>query len=381
MSKNSKNNISKKTNADRKKPLENSPLADLNERSRYIMTEIIHNFLSNGQPIGSQTFVNQSDTPLSSATIRNEFSLLEDLGLLYSPHVSAGRLPTPKGLQLFVDGLMEVGNISQEERLLIESHMEGQGRSFSQTIDSLSKTLSGLSNYAGFVMAPHYRSQLKHIEFIPLSSDSALTVLVDDKGFVENRVIALDEPVPASVWHEAGRYLTMHLTQKSNHNLTLDAIRQNISNMIDHEQSLIHTLTRRIVKAGIATLSTSSDINKPTLILSGKTQLLQHSKDLDHLHDLLHALEGHESLLNLITATENAKGVSIFIGTHNKLFAMSGCSAIISPITNADSEIIGAIGVLGPTRMNYGHIIPLVDYTAKIVNGMMRKNEYSFEKV
>ncbi len=339
-------------------------LEALNARSREVLRLIVESYVETGAPVGSRTLSRRMQANVSPATIRNVMADLEEAGLLYAPHTSAGRLPTEIGLRLFVDGLLQVGNLSDEERTNIEAQIEGSGRSVTQVLEEASGMMSGLSRMAGLVAAPQGNDKLRHIEFVPLGPGRALVVMVSETGMVENRLVELPMGVPGSSLVEAGNYLSARIVGR-----TLEEAQKVIDTEIAANRAEIDDLTKKVVEQGLATWASSSD-GEGVLIVSGQSNLLEdvHGMgDLEQIRALFAALERKETLLNLLDAAKTAEGVQVFIGAQNELFALSGCSVIISPYKNREEQIVGAIGVVGPTRMNYARIVPMVDYTAKVI--------------
>lgn len=317
--------------------------------------------------MGSRTISRQMDTQLSPATIRNVMADLEESGLLYSPHTSAGRLPTEAGLRLFVNGLLEIGALGEEERRRIENQCKAVGRSLPRVLEEATEMLSGLSRCAGIVVAPKHDVALKHIEFVNLGGGHALVVLVTEDGLVENRVVNLPAGMPASALVHASNYLNAKLVGR-----TLEDAREEILVELEQRRAELDELTRRVVEAGLAVPAGEGATG--VLIVRGQSKLLEdvHAvEDLERIRELFSILETKESLLRLIEAAGHADGIQIFIGAENHLFAHAGCSMIIAPFGNAREKILGAIGVIGPTRINYARIIPMVDYTAKVIGRML----------
>lgn len=339
----------------------------LNERARDILRRIIDGYLETGAPVGSRTISRQMGMQLSPATIRNVMADIEEIGLLYAPHTSAGRLPTEAGLRLFVNGLLEIGGLGEEERRTIENQCKTAGRSLPQVLEEATEMLSGLSHCAGLVVAPKHDAALKHIEFVNLGSGRALVVLVTEDGLVENRIINLPTGMPASALVQASNYLNAKLVGRA-----LEDARKEILAELEQRRAELDELTRRVVEAGLAVPAGEGAAG--VLIVRGQSKLLEdvHAvEDLEKLRELFSVLETRESLLRLIEAAGHAEGVQIFIGTENYLFAHAGCSMIIAPFGNGREKILGAIGVIGPTRINYARIIPMVDYTAKVIGRML----------
>lgn len=342
----------------------------LSERSRAILRHVVEAYVETGSPVGSRTISRRLGMSLSPATIRNVMADLEELGLLYAPHTSAGRLPTETGLQLVVNGLLEFGDLTEEERTEIETKCAASGLGLSQILQEASALLSGLSHCAGLVMAPKVESKLKHIEFISLGPGRALVILVGDSGLVENRVIDVPLGMPASSLVEASNYLAAKLVGR-----TLGRTRKEVRKEIEEHRAALDELTTRVVEAGLATWSETDSGNDGVLIVRGQANLLEDVTavaDIERIRTLFEALETKEALLRLLDTTEVAEGVQIYIGSENELFGLAGCSTIVAPIVRDGQEkVIGAIGVIGPTRINYSRIVPMVDYTAKIVSQLI----------
>jgi heat-inducible transcriptional repressor len=295
---------------------------------------------------------------------------LESLGLIYAPHTSAGRLPTQSGLRLFIDGLLEVGDISLEERSQIESRIAGSGRR--RTIEDLlgeaGEMLSGLSGCAGIVLVDKQSKRLKQVEFVNLGQGRALAVLVSEDGDVENRIIALPDGLPLSSLHEASNYINARIG-----GLTLAEARVRIEKEIEERRAQLDELTARIVTEGLATWSGDGEEHK-SLIVCGRAHLLEDVKvmeDLERVRLLFEDLDTKTDLIQLLGLAERADGVRIFIGSENKLFSLSGSALIVSPFEDTEQKIVGVLGVIGPTRLNYARIIPMVDYTAKLLGRLV----------
>ena len=344
---------------------------ELNERSREILRHVVEAYVETGEPIGSRTLSRRSGLQLSPATIRNIMADLEEFGLLYAPHTSAGRLPTEAGLRLFVDGILEVGNLTRDERSIIEAQCTTAGFNAGQVLQQASSLLSGLSQCAALVMAPKSDDKLRHIEFVNLGPGRALVVMVSENGDVENRVIDVPLGMPASSLVEASNYLTARMIGR-----TLAECRIDVQEEITAHRSELNTLTSKVVENGLAVWADNDGVDDGVLIVRGQARLLEDvtaMSDLERIRGLFEALETKEALLRLIDAADIAQGVQIFIGSENELFSMAGCSMVIAPFSQSGERIVGAIGVIGPTRMNYARIIPMVDYTAKIVGDLLSK--------
>lgn len=342
-------------------------VADLSRRSLEIFRELVDTYVETGEPVGSRTLSRRIKTPLSPATIRNVMADLEEAGLLYAPHTSAGRLPTAEGLKLFVHGLLEVGDITESDKLEIDKHCKSAGKSVEDILKQATGMLSGLSKCAGLVMAPKSQSALRHIEFIHLGNQRSLVVLISQDGMVENRLIELPEGITPSMLNQASNYINTHF-----HGATLQETLQRIHSQIDQNKHELDQLTQKVIKAGIGVWS--GDKDSGSLIIKGQSNLLQNIQEIEELEKirgLFDIMDTQESLHKLLNASIQADGVQIFIGAENNLFSLSGCSMVVSPYTNTQRQVVGAIGVIGPARMNYGKIIPLVDYTAKLVSRLL----------
>ncbi|MEI6986639.1 MAG: heat-inducible transcriptional repressor HrcA [Rhodospirillaceae bacterium] len=343
-------------------------ISDLNQRSREIFRQIVDAYLASGEPVGSLTIARRLGQTLSSATIRNVMADLEEQGLLYAPHTSAGRIPTEAGLRLFVDGLLEIGALTDAEREGIETQCAVAGRSLPDVLNEASKLLSGLSSCAGLVLAPKTDRPLRHMEFVNLGQGRALVVLVTEDGLVENRVIEVPMGVPASTLAIATNYINNRLVGR-----TLGETREWINREIEEQRSELDELTSRVVAAGLATWAGGTN-QTGQLIIRGQANLLEDVtvlSDLERIRALFEVLETREAMARLLEETGCGDGVKIFIGAENPLFRHTGCSLVVSPYMNSKEQIIGAIGVIGPTRINYARIIPLVDYTAKVIGRLI----------
>ena len=344
-----------------------SAIQALNERSREIFRCIVDAYMETGAPVGSRTISRQLGIDLSPATIRNVMADLEDLGLLYAPHTSAGRLPTDIGMRLFVHGLLEHGNLTKEERENIESQCVASGRSLPQALEEATDMLSGLSRCAGLVVAPKQDEALKHIEFVLLGPGRALVVLVFASGAVENRIIDVPAGLPASSLIEASNYLSARLAGR-----TVDQALEKIRDELTAQRAQLDELTSRVVEQGLATWAT--DDRGGALIVRGQSHLLEDInaiEDLESIRKLFSVLETKEALKSLLDLTGSAQGVQIYIGADNALFNLAGCSVVIAPYANSQQKIVGAVGVVGPTRIDYARIIPMVDYTAKVIGRIL----------
>src|SRR5438552_5028684 len=340
-----------------------SPISELNERSREIFRLIVDGYVQTGEPIGSRTLSRLLGQHLSPATIRNVMADLEEAGLLYSPHTSAGRLPTEAGLRLFVNGLLEIGNLAEAERHNLESLCAARGKSLAQALEEATSALSGLSHCAGVVVVPKTERPLKHIEFVHLGPGRALVVLVTEDGLVENRVIEVPLGLPPAALLSAGNYLNARLIGR-----TIEEAKTEIEQEIASNKMQLDELTSKLVAAGLASWAGGGEGS--ALIVRGQANLLEDVTaltDLERLRTLFDMLETRETMLRLLDASKQGEGVQIFIGAENRLFGVAGCSMVIAPYQNSREQIVGAIGVIGPTCINYARIIPMVDYTAKMI--------------
>ena len=342
-----------------------SELKELDTRSREIFRQIVETYLATGEPVGSRNLSRALPMTLSPASVRNVMSDLEALGLIYAPHTSAGRLPTQTGLRMFVDGLLEVGDLTDAERRQIETQVQARHRTgtLEETLTEASELISGLSQCAGVVLAEKQSIRLKHTEFVRLDASRGLAILVSDDGRVENRVIDLPPGLPASALQEASNYLNAKLS-----GLTLAEARVRIEAERSTLKVELDELATKVIKDGLATWS-GGEQNK-SLIVRGQSHLLTDINaihDLERIRRLFDDLEAKKELVNLLGVADRAEGVRIFIGSESRLFSLSGSSLVVAPFRDTKSKIVGVLGVIGPTRLNYARIIPMVDFTAKLV--------------
>src|ERR1700674_3841978 len=343
-------------------------LAQLNERSREIFHRIVESYLATGEPVGSRNLSRIIPIALSPASGRNVMQDLEQLGLIYAPHTSAGRLPTELGLRFFVDALMQIGDLSDKDRTAIEGQVAGAGKTVENVLTEASVLLSGLTRAAGVVLTAKANVRVKHIEFVRLEPERALVILVAEDGQVENRVLNLPIGLPASALIEASNFLNAHVRGK-----TLAEAKAELEIALEAGRAELDQLTQKIVAAGFASWS-GGERDERRLIVRGHANLLDDLKaveDLERVRRLFDELETKRGVADLLGRAESADGVRIFIGSENKLFSLSGSSTIISPYHDATGRIVGVIGVIGPTRLNYARIIPMVDYTAKVVGKVL----------
>ena len=337
--------------------------SNINERSKLIFKKLVETYLKTGSPSGSETIMKMGGLDLSSASIRSILSDLQKEGLLYAPHRSAGRMPTEKGMRFFVDGLLEFGRISKTEKEAIQQQCTSKGKSYEEVLNIASKAISGLSNYAGIVIAPKFQKNLKHLEFIRLNKTQLMLILAYENGEIENRIIEDGDKYNSALLLQASNYLTSKF-----HNKNISQIKKIVQIDLNKSQNELTRISTKLVKKGI--LDTTPDINNPYIFLHGQSSLLKDeivSKDLDEIRSLFDEIEKKSSFVDILESAGKAKGVQIFIGSKNFLFKHSGLSMVMAPYKNNEQEIIGAIGVVGPTRLNYSKIVPLVDYTSKII--------------
>lgn len=342
-------------------------ITELNERSREIFKYIVSSYLESGDPVGSRTISKQGLIKLSPASIRNTMADLEELGLLQSPHTSAGRIPTDLGLRLYVDGLMEVGRLSDEERSAIDSQCGVKGLSPEDMISQASSLLTNLSSCASLVVAPKQEDAVKQIQFVRLEPGKALIVMVMQNGLVENRLMEVPPDLPESAFITASNYLNAKLSGK-----TIASAEKDILSDIKSSTAKLDTLTQDLIRRGIALPHTSSSAGH--IIVRGQSKLLEDVRaieDLERARALLGYLDEQKNMLKLLDLVGNAQGVQLFIGTENQIFDQSGWSMVLAPYKNREQRIIGAIGVIGPTRLNYDRIIPMVDYTSQIITKLV----------
>ena len=343
-------------------------LEEMNNRSREVFRRVVEGYLSDGEPVGSRTLSRDFSEDISAATIRNVMQDLEFLGLLGSPHASAGRIPTQLGLRMFVDGILEVSEVDKNDRKKIDQIVSDETNQVENILDDISTTLSGVTQGASLVLTPKREAPIKHVEFLPLSANQALVVLVFADGHVENRLFKPPPGQTPSSMKEAANFLNAIMEGN-----TLSEAKKLIKNEIDYRRQELDTLARDLVQNGLA-LWEDTEERHERLIVKGRSNLLSESaqqEDLDRIKNLFDDLERKRDIADFLELTEKGEGVRIFIGSENKLFSLTGSSLVVSPYMNSDRKIIGAVGVIGPTRLNYGRIVPVVDYTAQLVGKMI----------
>ena len=343
-------------------------LLEMNDRTREVFRRVVESYLSSGDPIGSRTLTRSMSEKLSAATIRNVMQDLEYLGLLDSPHTSAGRIPTHLGLRMFVDGLLEVGTVATEDRQRIEASLGTSGSDVTSLLDQVGAALSGITRSASVVLAPKQETAIRHIEFVGLSPDRALVVLVFADGHVENRLFTPPPGQTPASMREAANFINAVADGRR-----LSDLGRALAVEIADRRQEIDALARTLVESGLALWQDAGERSE-RLIVRGQSNLLgdnPESANLDRIRTLFDDLERKRDIADFLEMTETGEGVRIFIGSENKLFSLSGSTLVFSPYMNADRKIIGAIGVIGPTRLNYGRIVPIVDYTAQMVGRMV----------
>ena len=342
--------------------------SDMNERSREVFRRVVEGYIETGAPVGSRTLTRTLTEQVSAATIRNVMQDLEHLGLLDSPHISAGRIPTQLGLRMFVDGILEVGDLTAPDRQTIDKTFDNDKEDVTTLLDRVGSALSGMTHGASLVLTPKQEAPIKHIEFVSLSRERALVVLVFADGRVENRLFTPPQGQTPSSMREAANFLN---AIAEGH--TLSELGAVITREITARRQEIDKLAAELVESGFATWDNADESNE-RLIVRGRGNLLSEHEseaDLERVRTLFDDLERKRDIAQFLELAEGGDGVRIFIGSENKLFSLSGSSLVVSPYMNANQKIIGAVGVIGPTRLNYGRIVPIVNYTAQLVGKMI----------
>lgn len=340
----------------------------MNDRSREVFRRVVEGYLASGDPVGSRTLTRTMQEKVSAATIRNVMQDLEFLGLLDSPHVSAGRIPTQLGLRMFVDGLLEIGVVADADREKIDASLGANDRDVPALLDKIGATLSGITHGASLVLTPKREAPVRHIEFVSLSPDRALVVLVFADGTVENRIFTPPPGQTPSSMREAANFVNALAEGR-----TLSDLRHTMGHEILLRRQEIDSLARDLVESGMALWENAGEPHE-RLIVRGRANLIDdaaEAQDVNRIRSLFDDLERKRDIAEFLDLTEQGEGVRIFIGSENKLFSLSGSSLVVSPYMNADRKIIGAVGVIGPTRLNYGRIVPIVDYTAQLVGKLI----------
>ena len=343
-----------------------TPVSELTERSREVFRMVVENYLGSGAPVGSRTISKLGGLNLSPASIRNVMQDLEELGLLAHPHTSAGRVPTESGLRLFVEGMMQASEPSAQERAAIEARID-RGGPIEEALSAATAALSGLSACAGIVLVPKHEPVLRQLGFVQLSPRQALAVMVGAEGSVENRVIDLPPGITASALAEVGNYVSARLS-----GLTLPEAQRRLAEEIRAGKAALDDAARQLVDRGLALWSEDGS-QRPVLIVRGQANLLEPgaAADLERVRQLLEELDGKEEIVRLLDSARAGQGMKIFIGSENKLFALSGSSVIAAPYRDGENKVVGVVGVIGPTRLNYARVVPMVDFTAQALSRLM----------
>jgi len=343
-------------------------LDDMNDRSREVFRRVVEGYLANGDPVGSRTLTRDFSEKVSAATIRNVMQDLEYMGLLGSPHISAGRIPTQLGLRMFVDGMIEIGDPTEVDREKIDATMGDAGADVSGILDRVGAALSGVTQGASLVLTPKHEAPIKHIEFVSLSQDRALVVLVFSDGHVENRLFSPPPGQTPSSMREAANFLNALVEGK-----TISELQRTIAQEINQRRQEIDILAQQLVESGLALWQGDGE-GPERLIVRGRSNLINaegEAENVELIRQLFDDLERKRDIAEFLELADAGDGVRIFIGSENKLFSLSGSSLVVSPYMNADRKVIGAVGVIGPTRLNYGRIVPIVNYTAQLVGKLI----------
>jgi heat-inducible transcriptional repressor len=348
-------------------PMASTPVSELTDRAREVFRMVVENYLGSGAPVGSRTIARLGSLNLSPASIRNVMQDLEELGLLAHPHTSAGRVPTESGLRLFVDGMMQAAEPSAEERAAIEARLERGGGPIEEALSAATAALSGLSACAGIVLVPKREPVLRQLGFVQLSPTQALAVMVGAEGSVENRVVDLPAGITASALTEVGNYVSARLS-----GLTLPEAQRRLAAEIQAGKAALDDAARQLIDRGLA-LWSEDGAQRPVLIVRGQANLLEPgaAADLERVRQLLEELDGKEEIVRLLDSARAGQGMKIFIGSENKLFALSGSSVIAAPYRGREGKVVGVVGVIGPTRLNYARVVPMVDFTAQALSRLM----------
>ena len=346
----------------------NNILTEMNDRSREVFQLVVEGYLQSGGPVGSRTLTQSLSENLSAATVRNVMQDLEYLGLLDSPHVSSGRIPTQMGLRMFVDGLLEVDGLAITDREKLDGTLSENPKDISATLDKIGSALSGITQGASLVLSPKQESEIEHVEFVSLAHDRALVVLVFSNGHVENRLFKPPLGQTPSSLKEAANFLNSIMQGR-----TLVEAKQIIQSEISVRRQELDSLAAELVENGLVFWEAKGE-RQERLIVRGRANLLEseaEEEELERIRLLFNDLERKQDIAEFLNLTEQSDGVRIFIGSENKLFSLSGSSLVVSPYMNSDKKVIGAVGVIGPTRLNYGRIVPIVDYTAQLVGKLI----------
>jgi heat-inducible transcriptional repressor len=340
------------------------PITELTDRMREIFGLVVESYLERGNPVGSKILAGSVN--LSPASIRNVMQDLEERGLLTHPHTSAGRVPTESGLRLFVDGIMQTSAPDPRERAEIERQI-ARDQPIEDALAAASSALSGLSHAAGVVLAPKQELRLKQLSFVVLDEGRALAVLVGADGSVENRIVPLEPGTTAAALAEVSNFVNARLS-----GLTLAEAEVRLRAEIRDRKEAIDSAAAELVASGLAAW-TQDHARRPVLIVRGQANLIDETtaEDLERVRKLLDELEDRQEIARLLEGARDAPGCRIFIGSENRMFALSGSSVIAAPYRGAQGNVVGVVGVIGPTRLNYARVVPMVDFTAKALTRLM----------
>jgi heat-inducible transcriptional repressor len=344
-------------------------ISTLNDRARDVFKLLVDQYIANGEPIGSRTLSKLNSLNLSPASIRNVMQDLEELGLLAAPHTSAGRIPTEAGLRLFVDGMMQVSGLTLAEQARIERDLKPDGKRLEDVLGEATHMLAGLSACAGLVLVPKQDAPIRQIDFLPLSPDRVLAILVGQDGSVENRVVQLPVGVPPAALMQAGNYINTRLV-----GLTLEQARVRLEAEVLANRAELDQLSMSVVNQGLGVWAHEGG-DRDILIVRGQAHLLEDKaaeQDLERVRRLLDDIETKKELVRVLDMARDAAAMRIFIGAETKLFSLSGSSVIAAPYKDVEERVVGVIGIIGPTRLNYARIVPMVDYTAKALGRLIR---------
>jgi len=339
------------------------PITEMTDRMRAIFGLVVEAYLERGQPVGSRALTGTVN--LSPASIRSVLAELEERGLLTHPHTSAGRMPTESGLRLFVDGIMQSHLPGRDERAAIEAQL--RDRPLEEALTNATAALSGLSACAGVVVAPKLEPRLRQLSFVPLSPRQALAVLVGTDGSVENRVVDLPAGTTAMALAEVANFVSARLS-----GLTLAEAEGRLRQEMCDRREAIDAAAAELVARGLAEWRQDAR-SRPVLIVRGQANLIDEgtAADLDRVRRLLEELEDRQEIVRLLESAREGQGCRIFIGSENRMFALSGSSVIAAPYRDMSGEVVGVVGVIGPTRLNYARVVPMVDYTAQALTRLM----------
>lgn len=338
----------------------------LSQRSRQILEAIVEDYIATAEPVGSSAVARRHAMALSPATVRNVMASLEELGLLASPHTSAGRIPTDKGFRFYVDSLVSLRQVTHREKRQILKHYRETGGNLTDLLRETSRTLSALSSYTGIVMAPRFtQGAFRHIEFIKLSAGRLLAILVAGNGAIQNRIIETDQEFSSEDLVRMGNYLNSMLK-----GLTISQVRDRVLTEMASDKSRYDRLMADALSLSRRVLPDEQD----ELYIAGQSRIFEHPEfaDVAKMREIFTAFEEKGRLVGLLEGCMNARGVQIFIGSETPLKEMAGMSLITSTYMT-DANTIGLLGVVGPTRMGYSTVIPIVDYTARLVSRLLTR--------